>query len=64
MPPCEPVFQVIELGRDGENLEKRVGSKVLYLEKVSYTIWVFLMYYLLWVFFMYRGPYTIWVFFM
>ena len=22
MPPCEPVFQVIELGRDGENLEK------------------------------------------
>ena len=23
MPPCEPVFQVIESGRDGENLEKR-----------------------------------------
>ena len=22
MPPCEPVFQVIESGRDGENLEK------------------------------------------
>ena len=23
MPPCEPVFQVIESGRDGENLEKQ-----------------------------------------
>jgi len=22
MPPCEPVFQVIESGRDGENFEK------------------------------------------
>ena len=22
MPPCEPVFQVIESGRDGENLEE------------------------------------------
>ena len=22
MPPCEPEFQVIELGCDGENLEK------------------------------------------
>ena len=22
MPPCEPVFQVIESGRNGENLEK------------------------------------------
>jgi len=22
MPPCEPVFQVIELGCDSENLEK------------------------------------------
>ena len=22
MPPCEPVFQVIESGCDGENLEK------------------------------------------
>ena len=22
MPPCEPVFQVIDLGTDGENLEK------------------------------------------
>jgi len=22
MPPCEPVFQVIESGRDGENVEK------------------------------------------
>ena len=22
MPPCEAVFQVIESGRDGENLEK------------------------------------------
>ena len=22
MPPCEPVFQVIESGPDGENLEK------------------------------------------
>jgi len=22
MPPCEPVFQEIESGRDGENLEK------------------------------------------
>ena len=22
MPPCEPVFQMIESGRDGENLEK------------------------------------------
>jgi len=22
MPPCEPVFQVIDSGHDGENLEK------------------------------------------
>ena len=22
MPPCEPVFQMIESGRDGENMEK------------------------------------------
>ena len=32
----------------------RVGSKVLYLEKVSYTIWVLLMYNLLWVHFYVR----------
>ena len=29
MPPCEPVFQGIESGRDGENLEK-VSVKLLY----------------------------------
>jgi len=38
-----------------------VGSKVLHLEKVSYTVWVFLMQinpYIIWVFLMY---YLLWV---
>ena len=36
MPPCEPVFQVIESGRDGENLEKlSMETTVL---KVHYVI--------------------------
>ena len=38
MPPCEPVFQVIESGRDGENLEK-VSVKLLYtVLNVHYVI--------------------------
>ena len=36
MPPCEPVFQVIESGRDSENLEKlSVETTVLNVHYVS-----------------------------
>jgi len=39
MPPCEPVFQVIELGRDGENLEKlSMETTVLNMRYVIHII--------------------------
>ena len=39
MPPCEPVFQVIESGLDGENLEKlSVETTVLNLHYVIHII--------------------------
>ena len=39
MPPCEPVFQVIKLGRDGENLEKlSMETTVLNVHYVIHNI--------------------------
>ena len=38
MPPCEPEFQVIESGRDGENLEKlSMETTVLYVHRIHVT---------------------------
>jgi len=39
MPPCEPVFQAIELGRNGENLEKlSIETTVLNVHYVIHII--------------------------
>jgi len=39
MPPCEPVFQVIESGRDGGNLEKlSMETTVLNVHYVIHNI--------------------------
>jgi len=39
MPPCEPLFQVIESGRDGENLEKlSMETTVLNVHYVMHII--------------------------
>ena len=39
IPPCEPVFQVIESGRDGENLEKlSIETTVLNVHYVIHII--------------------------
>ena len=38
MPPCEPVFQVIESGHDGENLELSTETTVLNMYYVIHII--------------------------
>jgi len=40
MPPCEPVFQVIESGRDGENLEKLSTEATVHNVHYVIHLWI------------------------